>query len=1197
MSRAPVSTSGVLALFALGLACTSQPVVLPSRDFNRPTDIAFVCMGGVTEAATATASVVDGGDAGSEREAGTTGGIVLTGQPMRVCHPRGANDLAPGLSRRTFGFVPNSASGELAVIDADNWKLVNLDPANFGYNQLPLGVLPSQIVASDDGCRVVTANHGSCDLSLVDPAALLAPTFARAYPTVSSAAANPVVSTTVVPKTSAGVPLRVLPGEIAFLPRGTTQLPAQVCDSAWTWQALVTFPSCDLVALLDMPSGEIKKAAYVRSTGTGANRSVVLEPLADGEAPVCPITDCPAVGAPADASADASSDASSGATNDGGATAEAGANDGGANEAGTSETGVADAGADGGASAPDATTAAEAGAPSTATLPPLGVGPLAIVPESGRAYVGLANASFVVAFDVAPNTLSPAAGGGVIPLENAIGVNRLRLSIDPYLDKTTGTGSTGISGSFIGNTADPAREYLYVVARDGTLRVVQVAQAPESECETNFDPSTIPADNPDLLKSTMANACLPIDDLHRRPSAIGPGIRPPTPPIDVAVADISPMPADQSETSVSGVHAWMITASGNVYLINIAPVPRNIAYVEGDLLNPCTAPPSGCVSETDVFGYPPPPNVLRNRNVLSYTLALDPSEGLPRLDVPSSEASVGPRIESVWTQGSRDNEIALSTSYLQTEVFFPDLTSVTPQTWTVTWQGPLMANPSFSGELQQGATTLRDFGQDFCRLGAQPTDLVTLNGCANNNQCGTGKTCVVGTEGTEGAGGLSISGLCLAPGTATATCESLLSTVRRYDVTSVSLNTLDIAPHKDELLRPSLKPCVPNGTSAAADGGVDARTGAGGADGGEDAKAPVGDGGGADTLLSRVTESDCVDPTDPSTVAFQCLEGVDGVKGTRCLVPCHTADSTQGCRAGRICVVFGPANKPAPGAAPGKAPDACDTHECFCADGPDLTQPSAHANECLGELFPYQVNTGRSFLVVGSQTGIPVTQTSVTKNGVSTCGPITSPTDPRDVARISMDAPHCIGIDDDTFDTSCDPNGGGTCPNLLALENKDKALGDPNPCLLVGGPNVTDPATLAPEHIRALFRNRELQFMMTNLEQPPSNVFQIRFDVHGGFQPQLVTIPSTVEVTMPARIVLGPFDSNQQTTGTTTDLAEIPYLFVVDQRELGRSQGGGPARGQLLRINPRGYAITTPAVGAQPWFEDLTHSTNLFPIQ
>jgi hypothetical protein len=83
---------------------------------------------------------------------------------------------------------------------------------------------------------------------------------------------------------------------------------------------------------------------------------------------------------------------------------------------------------------------------------------------------------------------------------------------------------------------------------------------------------------------------------------------------------------------------------------------------------------------------------------------------------------------------------------------------------------------------------------------------------------------------------------------------------------------------------------------------------------------------------------------------------------------------------------------------------------------------------------------------------------------------------------------------------------------------------------------------------------------------------------------------------MPARIVVGPFDSSPP-VGTVMDTTEVPYLFVVDQRRLGRSQGGGPTRGQFLRIQPRGFEVTTPVLGYEPWFEDLTNSLDLFPIQ
>jgi hypothetical protein len=209
--------------------------------------------------------------------------------------------------------------------------------------------------------------------------------------------------------------------------------------------------------------------------------------------------------------------------------------------------------------------------------------------------------------------------------------------------------------------------------------------------------------------------------------------------------------------------------------------------------------------------------------------------------------------------------------------------------------------------------------------------------------------------------------------------------------------------------------------------------------------------------------------------------------------------------------------------------------------------------------------------------------------------------DVRNAARISMDAPHCATIMDNTFDSRCNPDMPDRCasgidPNMNAqsLLNTVRNQDGPNPCLFEGGPNDTDATTLSPTHVHGLFRNNEIQFMLTNLEATPNGIFQIRFDVHGGFKGQAVIIPPTVEVTMPVRLFLGPVDSLPQTGANY--VGEVPYLFVVDQRRLGRTTGGGPTRGQLLRIHPLGYNVLTPP-GFQPAYEDFAHSGDLFPIQ
>ena len=127
------------------------------------------------------------------------------------------------IHNRTFAFVPNSASGDLSVIDADTWKLVDMDKSTSGYGRVPLGTLPEQISSTTDGCRLVTANRGSCDLTLVDPSALLASTFAAQYNSATVDVSIPSGNglQRITPRRGDGTSLQAAPYEAVFLPRNT----------------------------------------------------------------------------------------------------------------------------------------------------------------------------------------------------------------------------------------------------------------------------------------------------------------------------------------------------------------------------------------------------------------------------------------------------------------------------------------------------------------------------------------------------------------------------------------------------------------------------------------------------------------------------------------------------------------------------------------------------------------------------------------------------------------------------------------------------------------------------------------------------------------------------------------------------------------------------------------------------------------
>ena len=124
---------------------------------------------------------------------------------------------------------------------------------------------PSRSPRPSDGCRLVSANRGSCNLSLVDPSTLLAPVFAAQYDNAGAGALVNVPSgngiQTIVPRIggrhAAG---RRRPTRRCSCPRTLAEQQPVLAHGdrpATPWRALVTFPSCDLVAIVDLPSGKI----------------------------------------------------------------------------------------------------------------------------------------------------------------------------------------------------------------------------------------------------------------------------------------------------------------------------------------------------------------------------------------------------------------------------------------------------------------------------------------------------------------------------------------------------------------------------------------------------------------------------------------------------------------------------------------------------------------------------------------------------------------------------------------------------------------------------------------------------------------------------------------------------------------------------------------------------------------------------
>lgn len=257
----------MLALAGLGLlGCRQQQTILvPNRVLDRPLDVVLACVqrngDEVTQLSLNACTSVDD------------------------CDQDGANQL--------IGFVANSDTNEVGMFRrCDVNGMVDLDPEAPGYNLVPVGSLPSKIVDTFD-CRVVTANAGSCDLTAIELLGLSS----YAVGLVPDGAPSSLVST-IVPLRGNGEPLGARPGDMIALPPrlslvgGVSEDPdgvsaAGVCDPDAFASVLVTFPSCHLVAEINLATHRILQSRQFVTDADGVTQ--VIDP---GPDPVCPV-ECP----------------------------------------------------------------------------------------------------------------------------------------------------------------------------------------------------------------------------------------------------------------------------------------------------------------------------------------------------------------------------------------------------------------------------------------------------------------------------------------------------------------------------------------------------------------------------------------------------------------------------------------------------------------------------------------------------------------------------------------------------------------------------------------------------------------------------------------------------------------------------------------------------------------------------------------
>lgn len=270
-----------LAVLALVAGACAEQVTPPAvRNLDRPTAVAFACHGDLR--------ITNGAPVDASQD------IIISAQPSQscalrartctldpevdecgpgaTCVDRDPTDTAPGgcvpdsqvdgpVSPNFAGFVLQSAKGTVAVVQwgagsgITGGGVQDSDPLAPGKNALAVGTLPVDIVTAPKGCHVVTANAGSCDLSVLDINSALDPD---------------------VPAQISRIGIQATSGPLLAKPKALVAQPPTTeigyrCEDQVDGTVWISYPRCNLVAAVDTASGQV-----LGGVKFGANGAVTI---------------------------------------------------------------------------------------------------------------------------------------------------------------------------------------------------------------------------------------------------------------------------------------------------------------------------------------------------------------------------------------------------------------------------------------------------------------------------------------------------------------------------------------------------------------------------------------------------------------------------------------------------------------------------------------------------------------------------------------------------------------------------------------------------------------------------------------------------------------------------------------------------------------------------------------------------------
>jgi hypothetical protein len=669
----------------------------------------------------------------------------------------GFNCDEPGRPR-LVGWIANSDRNEIAPFAKCSGSVLDLDEDLPGYNFLPTGETPSSMAATEDGCRVIAANAGSCDLTVVDAPFVAARGLGFGGTPGESCAGVGNLQPQRIDPVNGWEPLAARVGAVIPWP---SRLSGSVggggdagCGLDRPGSVVVTFPGCGLVAEVDLRTTHILQSVQVLSDGADG-----WEVIDAGSSPACAV-ECVE-----------QFDIASGET--------PGPRDP------AIATGVAP-------------IALERVSPIQADL---------VADEADEAVVDdtlfFGGPGAPIVFEIRMDEEGQwDPDVRQFPLAEATGVERIRATPPMLLTDADGT---------------RPHQFLYVISLDGSTRVVDRDLSPTRtelgrECETQVDP-TLGGNEP---CSEILPSFGDVNPANRRPYALGPGIRAPDGSrftdwifkknrSALNATGATQLPFIGAAGEVLGVGS---TSGGVVYISTFAQfddVPSVATEVDPlgtmdvglapHVLQP-QIPAVGIDPETGAVvvnvygtdGNSPLPKVADATPLRAIPEEAGPTRFLSptwrRVDASYAAETAASRaaaellgnITDVDRLGGGTFEDGFVTGGVYAlgvvRAVARDYRSWFQGTWELEWEGTLPGTPSSTGLFEcdapgwedatcrasePGQSRLVDASANFCEAGVLSGDRVVIPGCRSDAECGPGQACLRAAAAISTSAGICVA--------------------------------------------------------------------------------------------------------------------------------------------------------------------------------------------------------------------------------------------------------------------------------------------------------------------------------------------------------------------------------------------------------------------------------------------------------